>query len=203
MLQSLLTDGQSVQMIEGKHKVPLSPPNSPRMSDVPAKTNEHKWQHTPIALHPPAAFALPHIQPARAVGSVDETKQPPNDPSRPTLRSHRSFPYSLGPSSRAPQEGSRTEAGAPVLVEFAERVTNQGPQPVGTSNLPPATFGGSAPTSPAGRLTPNSPGGGQGDELLEDEEIGFGTAEQGEEEDRPPMTAAELRAHKRKMKRFR
>ncbi|TKA49440.1 hypothetical protein B0A54_00106 [Friedmanniomyces endolithicus] len=82
-----------------------------------------------------------------------------------------------------------------------QRVTNQGPQPVGTSNLPAATFGGSAPTSPVGRLTPNSPLGD--DEQLEDEEIGFGTAEQGEEEERPPMTAAELRAHKRKMKRFR
>ncbi|TKA77853.1 hypothetical protein B0A55_05165 [Friedmanniomyces simplex] len=99
------------------------------------------------------------------------------------------------------EEGSQTEAGAPALAHFQERVTNQGPQPVGTSNLPAATFGGSAPTSPVGRLTPNSPGGG--DEQLEDEEIGFGTAEQGEEEDRPPMTAAELRAHKRKMKRFR
>ncbi|KAK3060374.1 hypothetical protein LTR53_020130, partial [Teratosphaeriaceae sp. CCFEE 6253] len=77
--------------------------------------------------------------------------------------------------------------------------------PVGTSNLPAATFGGSAPTSPAGgRLTPNSPGGDLDDEQLEDEEMAYGTADQGEEgEERPPMTAAELRAHKRKMKRFR
>ena len=39
--------------------------------------------------------------------------------------------------------------------------------------------------------------------FVEDEEIDFTIAEQEEGTDRPPMTAAELRAHKRKMKRFR
>ncbi|KAK5722138.1 hypothetical protein LTR17_014411 [Elasticomyces elasticus] len=189
-------------MIKGKPTVPLSPPTSPRMSNAPGTTDKYHWQHTPVSSYPPPLFAPQPIQPAPVGALLDERRQPQGDSDRPSLRSHKSFPYSLGPSSRPQQEGGQLEAGGPTLVEFAERVTTQGPQPVGTSNLPPATYGGSAPTSPAGRLTPNSPGGGPGDEL-EDEEMGFGTAEQGDEEDRPPMTAAELRAHKRKMKRFR
>ncbi|KAK1079809.1 hypothetical protein LTR33_006078 [Friedmanniomyces endolithicus] len=153
------------------------------MSGVPAKTDEYQWQHTPILSYPPLASATILPQPALPSDPLRDPRQSLRDWNRPPLRSHKSFPYSL------------------ALAHFEERVTNQGPQPVGTSDLPAATFGGSAPTSPVGRLTPNSPGGD--DEQLEDEEIGFGTAEQGEEEERPPMTAAELRAHKRKMKRFR
>ncbi|KAK0363517.1 hypothetical protein LTR59_011305 [Friedmanniomyces endolithicus] len=171
------------------------------MSGVPAKTDEYQWHHTPISSYPPLASATILPQPALPSDPLRDPRQTLRDWNRPPLRSHKSFPYSLGPSSRVQEEGTQTASGGPALAHFEERVTNQGPQPVGTSNLPAATFGGSAPTSPVGRLTPNSPGGD--DEQLEDEEIGFGTAEQGEEEDRPPMTAAELRAHKRKMKRFR
>jgi len=183
--------------------VPLSPPTSPRMSDVPGKANDYQWHHAPSSTYLPPVYAPPRLQPAPAAGAQENPEPLGSDLSRPPLRSVKSFPYSLGPSSRL-QEGGPVEVGAPALVPFEERIASQGPQPVGTSHLPPATFGGSAPTSPVGgRLTPNSPGGGADDEQMEDEEIGFGTAEQGEEEDRPPMTAAELRAHKRKMKRFR
>ncbi|KAK0304774.1 hypothetical protein LTR01_007273 [Friedmanniomyces endolithicus] len=171
------------------------------MSGVPAKTDEYQWQHTPISSYPPLASTTILPQPAPPINLPGDQRQSLRDWNRPPLRSHKSFPYSLGPSSRVQEDGTQTASGGPALAQFEERVTNQGPQPVGTSNLPAATFGGSAPTSPVGRLTPNSPLGD--DEQLEDEEIGFGTAEQGEEEERPPMTAAELRAHKRKMKRFR
>lgn len=44
---------------------------------------------------------------------------------------------------------------------------------------------------------------GQDDAAAEDDEMDVEVAEQEEEAERPPMTAAELRAHKRKMKRFR
>jgi len=80
---------------------------------------------------------------------------------------------------------------------------SQGPQPVGTSALVPATFGGSAPTSPSDRLTPRSPAAAHHDEQMDDEDLEGEVGEQDDEEDKPPMTAAELRAHKRKMKRFR
>jgi len=89
------------------------------------------------------------------------------------------------------------------MAEFKEQLMSQGPQPVGSSALPPATFGGSAPTSPAGRLTPHSPNLGRADEHMEDEDLDGEGGEHDDDEDRPPMTAAELRAQKRKMKRFR
>ena len=101
------------------------------------------------------------------------------------------------------QDGNQDQTEPRALAEFREQVTSQGPQPVGTSDLPPATFGGSAPTSPIGRLTPHSGEGPAGEEALDDEDMGFGAGDGLEEEERPPMTAAELRAQKRKMKRFR
>ena len=52
-------------------------------------------------------------------------------------------------------------------------------------------------------MTPHSPEDQQGDDQGEGEEMDFETADQGSEEGRQPMTAAELRAQKRKMKRFR
>lgn len=190
-------------MIDEKRTVPLSPPNSPRMSEEAVKTNEYQWHYpSNVALNPLLANH-PHSQFASAVGQPHNTDRPSGDPSRPPLRSHKSFPYSLGPSSRLQHEVSQDQPGAPALAEFKERLVSQGPQPVGTSNLAPATFGGSAPNSPARHPTPNSPQAGPSDEQLEDEEIDFGTAEQEEGDERPPMTAAELRAQKRKMKRFR
>lgn len=88
---------------------------------------------------------------------------------------------------------------------FKERVLSQGPQPTASSDLPQPTFGGSAPVSPVERLTPRSQEAitGQEEALLEDDEMDMEGAEQDEDAEKPPMTAAELRAHKRKMKRFR
>jgi len=109
----------------------------------------------------------------------------------------------LGPSSRLPHDESNDAPTGPELDDYKERLTAQGPQPGGSSALPPATFGGSAPTSPAGRLTPHSPPGDQGDEPMDDEDLEGEGGEMDEEEGKPLMTAAELRAQKRKMKRFR
>ncbi|KAK5125673.1 hypothetical protein LTR85_011947 [Meristemomyces frigidus] len=173
------------------------------MSGAAAKTSEYQWQAPSVTALIPPSTIQPQPQSASAAAQLQYLREQAGDPNRPPLRSHRSFPYTLGPSSRLQHEVSQDQPDAPALAKFEERVVSQGPQPVGSSNLPPATFGGSAPSSPAGRLTPNSPGAEPSDEQLDDEEIDFGAAEQGEDEDRPPMTAAELRAHKRKMKRFR
>lgn len=88
---------------------------------------------------------------------------------------------------------------------FKERVLSQGPQPTASADLAQPTFGGSAPASPVERLTPKSQETAMGHDeaLLEDEEMDIEGGAQEEEGERPPMTAAELRAHKRKMKRFR
>ncbi|KAK5108941.1 hypothetical protein LTR62_007656 [Meristemomyces frigidus] len=192
-------------MIDERLQVPLSPPTSPRMSDAFNKPTEYQWrQSSPLSgLHPITTSYQPLLPPTPAVELARDAQHLINTLSRPQLRTHKSFPYSLGPSSRLSAENAAQSNDGPALADFKEILTSQGPQPVGNSDLRPATFGGSAPTSPVGRLTPNSPAGGSGDDQMDDEEMGFSTAEQGDDGDRAPMTAAELRAHKRKMKRFR
>jgi hypothetical protein len=70
------------------------------------------------------------------------------------------------------------------------------------------TFGGSAPASPVSRLTPPSLSGEKSDEHEHElEHDDFQDADilsgDGDDEQKPAMSAAELRAQKRKMKRFR
>jgi len=190
-------------MVDVKVVVPLSPPNSPRMSEAAAKTSEYRWQQPSVAAFNASPYIHTRPQHAPTTEQAEDAAQPPEDATRPPLRSHKSFPYSLGPSSRLQHEANLSQSGVPTLADFKEQVVSQGPQPIGSASLLPATYGGSAPNSPTGRLTPNSPPGGSGEAQGEDEEIDFGTADQEDDEEKPPMTAAELRAHKRKMKRFR
>ncbi|KAI7117659.1 hypothetical protein KC352_g33750, partial [Hortaea werneckii] len=173
---------------------PLSPPTSPRMSDTGADTRTFHWQH-------PSATENRGASPIRGIGS-DEQRLP-HQVLRPPLRSHRSFPYSLGPSSRLQHEVPQEQAGDYALSNFREQDLSQGPQPKASSVLKPATYGGSAPNSPERRLTPHSPEDSTGEQQGDAEEMDYEEPEQGEDDNKPPMTAAELRAQKRKMKRFR
>lgn len=168
------------------------------MSDTSAKATDYNWQHPPY-VSTDAGASRGEI--AHGLPTINQNQIQVGDQVRPGLRSYKSFPYSLGPSSRF-----SNPSGAPEQqtgVGYNERLMTQGPQPAGTSDLAPATYGGSAPTSPAGRLTPRSGGIAQGDEQGEDEDIDLGEGGEDEGDEKPPMTAAELRAHKRKMKRFR
>ena len=180
---------------------PPSPPTSPRMSDIPGKLEGLQWDQTsgvtPTAHHHQAGLAKGVV--------VAGGQQNKNGQQRPALRSIKSFPYSLGPSSRLQDDVVQEETNG-SLSSFKERVLSQGPQPTASADLPPPTFGGSAPTSPVERLTPRSQetvAAGQDDAPMVDEEMDLEGGEQEEDGERPPMTAAELRAHKRKMKRFR
>lgn len=193
----------SFPMIDGRLIAPPSPPTSPRMSEAAAKTSEYQWQARHVAAPNAPSTIQPQTQSISAAAQLQYLREQAGNTNRPPLRSHRSFPLGFDSSSRPQHEAGQDQPDASALLRFGERLGSQAPQLVGPSDLPSTTFGGSAPTSPAGRLTPRSPGGDLGDEQLEDEDMDFETAEQGEEEDRPPMTAAELRAHKRKMKRFR
>lgn len=63
-------------------------------------------------------------------------------------------------------------------------------------------MGESLPGSPSSHVSPHSQGIEPDDEIAdEDDQDASGEAEDGE--NKPPMTAAELRNQKRKMKRFR
>jgi hypothetical protein len=205
-------------MIDDKLAVPLSPPTSPHMSDNHTKFDEYQWQPAPDALLKPTASIS--TDPHGLDAPPDETSELLGQPSaegvpvasvgdgsqqaRPPLRSHKSFPYSLGPSSRANDDPFADQTSDSVLGDFRERVVSQGPQPTGNASLPQPSYGGSAPTSPANRLTPNSPNQEQNDALMEDEDLDLDMGEHEDETaEKVPKTAAELRAAKRKMKRFR
>lgn len=129
---------------------------------------------------------------------------------KPILRSHKSFPHSIGaptfpnalhqsPPSHVPKldnrdawpssdrEHGRTSAVLPAPVVDASHV-------------------GSVPTSPTSRnsrLTPVSTGGEQEDGFEEEDEMTNGEQEDDGGDGGSTQTAAERRAEKRKMKRFR
>lgn len=116
------------------------------------------------------------------------------DLKRPTMRSHKSFPYLLDNKSHL-HGGAESPSGLGDIEEH---------------DVPNITFGGSAPSSPISRLTPPSTHDGMSGEQLEDQDDDLILDDKEDlmdsdckDEDRPPMTAAEIRAAKRKMKRFR
>lgn len=112
------------------------------------------------------------------------------------MRSYKSFPYLLDSKNHL-NAGTDTPTGLDDIEQH---------------DIPNVTFGGSAPTSPISRLTPPSTNDGvtvgkvedqdQEDDLFSDDKDDCGDDES-KDEDRPPMSAAEIRAAKRKMKRFR
>lgn len=118
------------------------------------------------------------------------------DLKRPMLRTHKTFPYAL--------DAKHLDSPA------RERITISNIDEVDDNDMPNMTFGGSAPASPVSRLTPPSPNDGlgvddikvEGDDIIT-EDKDDDCDDMTEDKDKPPMTAAEIRAQKRKMKRFR
>ncbi|KAF2766257.1 hypothetical protein EJ03DRAFT_181864 [Teratosphaeria nubilosa] len=187
-----------------KHRVPLSPPNSPRMSGTPTKHDDYQWQRPRTLAINHTSESLPPLH--TTLSYQQDLPGSSNNLARPFLGPHRSFPHSLEPSNLLQHEVRSAQADVPTSGgAVGTRSACHDSQGVEPSDLPPATIVGSAAASPTGRLTPTSAEGEPVEEPMDDdEEIGFGSAEPPEgEEDRPPMTAAELRAAKRKMKRFR
>lgn len=180
------------QMVQERFTVPLSPPNSPRMSDTAAKsgayhTEPHKTQSSSSDAH----------------GGYQYYSQ---DPSRPQLGSYKSPPFPVE-STAEHSHGYQQEEPRhmPSSSEYHAQLAGNDRGPVVSVDVPPTTSKTSALASPSGRLTPRSPEIGSRDHLEDDDDDldDFGGDDQDDDGDKPPMTAAELRAHKRKMKRFR
>lgn len=175
-------------MVEGSFIVPLSPPTSPRSFAYGMSTAEDEWQSSSMKTeeHTP-----PHSDCDMTTLRVEEASNT-YDLKRPTIRSHKSFSYLL--DKKLLSSGSSS---LPTLDELEPH------------DLPTVTFGGSAPTSPISRLTPPSTNDGNADDKAEEEsdDIILDEKDEGADsdanEDDKPMTAAEIRAAKRKMKRFR
>lgn len=188
-------------MVDGNLFIPLSPPSSPRMSAYSTSAAENEWQTQDIkSLDPTSA----HSDSEMAMLQAEVSGHNFDVKARPLLRTHKTFPYSLKTDSSIHQSNG---ASSPASTE---RITISNIEDLGSNDMPTVTFGGSAPASPVSRLTPPSPHEAtngdknepQGDEIIteETETSGDGAVK---EEEKPPISAAELRAQKRKMKRFR
>jgi len=175
------------------------------MSDIHGKDEDLRWDQTPDVIplaSDPALSSIPEGMTSGTNGSTTHIGK--SAAARPTLRSIKSFPYSLGPSSRLQTDNIYNSVDGPA-GDFKEHVVSQGPQPTASADLAQPTYGGSAPTSPVERLTPRSQSAaaaGQEGAAMEDDDMDLETLGPDEDTEKPPMTAAELRAHKRKMKRF-
>ncbi|KAF9631574.1 Homeobox [Lasiodiplodia theobromae] len=123
-------------------------------------------------------------------------------PKRPPLRTHKSFPYMLSqPHHSATQQSAASDHPIASPQPQRERITISNLEESPQRSLPNVTYGGSAPASPVSRLTPPSPEGEKDQREGDNDAALSASADEGD--DSKPMTAAELRAQKRKMKRFR
>jgi hypothetical protein len=127
------------------------------------------------------------------------------------LRSHKIFPYTLrtsGSSLHGPDTPPLN--GSDESPSAVEGLGIQGLPEPSSNDMTTVTYGGSVPASPISNLTPTSPHkeGGQDQQDLNGLNIdmdGLDGMDDGDDEidTSKPMTAAEIRAQKRKMKRFR
>lgn len=186
-------------MVNERFTVPLSPPNSPRMSDTAAKASDYYSQYAPQSTQYQPRSSIQHGQ----LSGHDESRGYMYDLGRHSLRSYKSSPYVLGGSSLYSYQGSYNEPTHRSPEGIQERTGPQGPQPVRTAESQSTTGPVSAASSPADRLTPRSEDAHAKEQHDDDDVIDLGGDDQDEEAEKVPMTAAELRAAKRKMKRFR
>ncbi|KAK4495734.1 hypothetical protein PRZ48_013002 [Zasmidium cellare] len=181
-------------MVNERFTVLLSPPNSPRMSDATAKADDYYAQFAPHSAQYHPRSSIQHGQ-----VSTHNEHHDPYDQTRHPLRSYKSSPYALGTSSQLGYQGSHNHP----HQNFQDRMIPQGPQPVRSADSQPTTGAASSASSPTDRLTPRSESAHAKEQHDDDDVIELGGEDPDEEGEKVPMTAAELRAAKRKMKRFR
>ncbi|OCK83332.1 hypothetical protein K432DRAFT_390467 [Lepidopterella palustris CBS 459.81] len=190
-------------MVNGNLFIPLSPPSSPRMSAYNATPTENEWRTQDIKTLDPTPTAS---EGDMAMLHAEVSGIPLDMQRRPMLRTHKSFPYTLRPSeNQLHQSNGSLDSSNGSPAPQRERITMSNLEELESNEIPTANFNGSAPASPVSRLTPPSLNGERSEdhelEDLPDDDIFSGDGE--EEDQKPAMSAAELRAHKRKMKRFR
>jgi hypothetical protein len=185
-------------MVDGNLFIPLSPPSSPRMSAYSTTPADNEWHSDIKSLDTTSSQSKSDMALLQA-----EVNGHNYDLKRPLLRTHKSFPYAALDGNKHHNNG----ADSPTR----ERISISQLDELDSNEIPSVTFGGSAPASPVSRLTPPSPHGGsnggdvkvQGDEILTEDRDDLLDEALEEDKEKPPMTAAEIRAQKRKMKRFR
>ncbi|KAF2396211.1 homeobox-domain-containing protein [Trichodelitschia bisporula] len=183
-------------MVDGNpFNIPLSPPTSPRMNPYHHSEVESSWQQQ----QPKVIETTPDSSDGHMGLSHGDS---PDLMEKPMLHSHKSYPYPLQTSSNSMQQPN-----TPPLNSSGGSPNTAAPEGLGITGLtdvgndmPSVSFGNSAPTSPMSHMTPTSPRDGDEHQDLNGLNIHMDDVK---EKDDKPMTAAEIRAQKRKMKRFR
>ncbi|KAG9957609.1 hypothetical protein KCU61_g8991, partial [Aureobasidium melanogenum] len=183
-------------MLPGKIIEPLSPPSSPRMSGQDYKPALPGWQ---THQDHQSSFGQGY---SHAAGQYQAPQEPvPSGhvlsvPQGASLRSYKTSPYPLN---------AQYSAGSTAPSSYSQHPSSDSkPHSTPQTNVGPGqqTLGESLPGSPSSHVSPHSQGIEPDDEIADEEDQdASGEVEDGE--NKPPMTAAELRNQKRKMKRFR
>ena len=135
--------------------------------------------------------------------------QAPNAESRPILRSHKSFPHTPSPSNystaRYQSPLSRVTNPGAAKEPLSAAGDCESPSLSGTVSTAQMTYGDSIPASPISCRRSNSAGADFNDGLEDEDEmlVSAGELDDDGRDGSGPKTAAERRAEKRKMKRFR
>lgn len=180
--------------------IPLSPPTSPRLATFQSEQVDNSWQGQQQQQHQPETTQEPENKMAMVHAEMPASL---SLDAKPMLRSHKSFPYPLRTSGTSvPDTPPLAGSGDSPSTATADELTTPNLGDISSSEIPQVTFGGSAPASPLSNLTPTSP---HKDGDLSQGELGGLNIDLGPNEDgeKKPLSAAEIRAQKRKMKRFR
>lgn len=195
-------------MVDIFQRLPLlSPPVSPHMSPISSHSASSGWHDGHLKLQNPmdspgncTSFPTPSPGSGTPVTPIDTKSSLP--------RSHPSFPYSIGSTENGHNaingDGYRHNSESSCTSEpFRSELSE-----VNDSDLALSKQSGSSSCSPRNRLTPNSADADHEEAHGEtDDDFGATTGEHdGDEQPEngdQPKTAAERRAEKRKMKRFR
>lgn len=161
------------------------------MSDATAKADDYYSQYAPHSAQYQPRGSIQHGH----MSTHDDGREHPYDQGRHSLRSYKNSPYGLEPSTQLGYQGGQHDPNQ----NYQDRMLPQSAQPVRTADSQPTT-GASSPTD---RLTPRSESAHAKEHHDDDDVIDLGGDDPDEEGEKVPMTAAELRAAKRKMKRFR
>jgi hypothetical protein len=179
--------------------IPLSPPSSPRLAAFQTEHQANSWSEQQLkessAQEPSDGnMALVHSE----IPSLTLDTKPS------MLRSHKAFPYSMRVNGNGIHQPDtpplNSSDGSPNTANPDDHTPAMGDIP--SNEIPSVTFGGSAPGSPHSNMTPTSPKDGEDHQDLNGLNITMDPDDELENSGKP-MTAAEIRAQKRKMKRFR
>jgi Homeodomain len=190
-----LPRSRKISMVENNlFNIPLSPPTSPRLSSFQTDQVENSWQDQ-------SKNHLGNGQDSSEDNMALVHSEVPNLTldTKPMLRSHKSFPYTLRAAGHQPDTPPLNSSdGSPNTANPDDLSASLGEIP--TNEIPQVSFGGSAPASPLSNLSAGSP---KDDDLGSHDLNGLNITLDGEDGEKKPLSAAEIRAQKRKMKRFR